>query len=145
MTTTDKTDPAAVALNQGPGLTFPGMSQAIKVGNLVFLAGQVALDDSGALVGEGDAHRQAERCFENIDTIARLAGGSLADVVRLTCYLADSSVYPDYAAVKAQLFTHNPPAATAVVVSALLDPRFLLEVEATLVLQPGNSTSGEPT
>jgi enamine deaminase RidA (YjgF/YER057c/UK114 family) len=126
-----------IALNQTPALTFPGMSQAVQAGRLLFVAGQVALDDSGTVVGEGDARRQAEQVFANIDALARLAGGSLADVVRLTCFLADQSAYPAYAEVKASVFAQfdqGPPAATAVVVDALLDNRFLLEVEATLVL-----------
>lgn len=127
----------ATAINQSLALTFPAMSQGVRVGDLLFLAGQVALDEQGNLIGEGDPRRQAEQIFVNIDALARLAGGSVRDVVRLTCYLSDRSAYPAYAQVKASIFgpgVQTPPAGTAVVVSELLDARFLLEVEATLVI-----------
>jgi enamine deaminase RidA (YjgF/YER057c/UK114 family) len=57
----------------------------------------------------------------------------------LTCYLADPSTYPVYASVKAELFARRPPAGTVVVVGALLDPRFLLEIEATAVLDESSA------
>ena len=123
-----------VALNQGAGLTFPGMSQAVRAGNLVILSGQVALDESGAVVGLGDAEVQAERCFLNIEQLLQLAGASIHDVVKLTCYLADRSAYAAYAAAKLRRFPAVGPAGTAVVVSALLDDRLLMEVEAIAVI-----------
>jgi len=133
----------SMAINPNEALTFAGMSQAVRAGELVFIAGQVALDENAKLVGEGDPQLQAQQCLRNIEILAELAGGSLADVVRLTCYLADESAYAAYAAVKAALFPERPPATTAVIVTALLDPRFLLEVEATLVLPQGTTTLKE--
>jgi enamine deaminase RidA (YjgF/YER057c/UK114 family) len=68
------------------------------------------------------------------EALTRLAGGSVREVVRLTCYLSDRSVYPAYAKVKASVFrpdVQTPPAGTAVVVTELLDSGFLLEAEAT--------------
>jgi 2-iminobutanoate/2-iminopropanoate deaminase len=129
-------------MNQSLALTFPAMSQGVRAGDLVFLGGQVALDDQGNLIGDGDPRGQAEQIFANIDALARLAGGSVRDIVRLTCYLSDRSVYPAYAKVKASVFgpdVQTPPAGTAVVVTELLDPRFLLEVEATLVISANSA------
>jgi enamine deaminase RidA (YjgF/YER057c/UK114 family) len=132
----------ATAINQSLALTFPAMSQGVRAGNLLFLAGQVALDEQGNLIGEGDPRRQAQQIFANIEALAGLAGGSIRDVVRLTCYLSDRRVYPAYAEVKASVFSpdvRTPPAGTAVVVTELLDSRFLLEVEATLVLSTNSA------
>jgi 2-iminobutanoate/2-iminopropanoate deaminase len=120
--------------------TYPGMSHAVRADRLMFLSGQVAVDAAGTVVAEGDAAGQARQCFGNIEAVLRAEGGSLADVVHLTCYLADAAAYPAYAGVKAELFAQRAPAGTAVVVAALLDHRFLLEIEAIAVLDPRESS-----
>jgi enamine deaminase RidA (YjgF/YER057c/UK114 family) len=114
--------------------SFPGAAHAVRAGDLLFLSGQVALDNAGALVGAGDPVAQARQCFRNIEAVLRAAGGGLDSVVRLRCYLSDAATYPAYAGVKAELFPHRPPAGTAVIVGSLLDPLFLLEIEAVAVL-----------
>ena len=121
-------------INPSAALTFPAMSQAVQAGELLVISGQVALDEDGTLVGDGDPAAQAEQCFRNIERLLKLAGGSLRDVVKLSCFLADQSAYPAYAAAKRARFTTDAPAGTAVVVRALLDDRFLLEVEALAVV-----------
>jgi len=113
----------------------PTMSQAVASGPYVFVSGQVALDGHGQLVGEGDARAQAEQCFRNIE--ARLAelGATLADVTKITGYLTDAGWADDYLAVRADVFAAGgAPASSTVVVAALLDPRFLVEVEAIAVV-----------
>ncbi len=123
-------------INPNPALTFPAMSQAVLAAGILHVSGQVALDSQGGLVGEGDPDAQAEQCMTNLEAVLAAAGGGLADVVKLTCFLTDAATYPSYARAKAARFRIDPPAGTAVVVSALLDPRFLLEVEAVAVLGP---------
>jgi enamine deaminase RidA (YjgF/YER057c/UK114 family) len=118
-------------------MTFPGMSQAVRAGELIVLSGQVALDETGAVVGVGDPAAQAEQCFANIERLLELGGSSLRDVVKLTCFLADGAAYPAYAEAKRRRFAEDAPAGTAVVVQALLDDRFLLEVEAIAVVGSG--------
>lgn len=113
-----------------PGLAFAGMSQAVRHGDTVHVSGQVALDGDGELVGAGDAAAQAEQALANVEAALAAAGARPADVVKLTCFLVDAGDYPAYAAAKAARFGAAAPASTCVVVSALLDPRFLLEVEA---------------
>jgi enamine deaminase RidA (YjgF/YER057c/UK114 family) len=120
-------------LNPSRALTFVGLSQAVKDGPFVFVSGQVALDLSGQLVGPGDPEAQAEQCFSNIESALALAGGSLDDVVKLNCFLADRGAYEGYSRAKLRRFASRAPAGTAVVVAELLDPRFLLEVEATAI------------
>jgi enamine deaminase RidA (YjgF/YER057c/UK114 family) len=121
-------------INQSPAMTFPGMAQAVRVGDTIVLSGQVAFDETGALVGEGDAATQAEQCFVNIERLLEQAGASLADVVKLTCFLADVSAYAGYAEAKLRRFPAEGPAGTAVVVARLLDERLLMEVEAMAVV-----------
>lgn len=112
-----------------PHLTFPGMSQAVRRGDVVVVSGQVALGPDG-LVGDGDAAAQAAQCFANLRAVLEAAGSSLASVARLTCFLTDAADYPAYAAAKAAALDGAEPGGTCVVVSALLDPRMLIEIEA---------------
>lgn len=113
-----------------PGMAFPGMSQAIRCGEWVTVSGQVALRD-GQVVGIGDAAAQARQCFANIEAALTAAGATMGDVVNLRCYLTERNAYGGYAAVKNGLFADNPPCSTTVIVSGLLLPDLLMEVEAT--------------
>ena len=112
-----------------PGMRFGGMSQAVRCGDWITVSGQVALKD-GTVVGIGDATAQARQCFDNIAAALAEAGSALDDVVSLRCYLTDMSAYAGYAAVKNVLFAEHPPASTSLIVTALLLPELLMEVEA---------------
>lgn len=117
-----------------PGLSFAGMSQAVRSGDLVLVSGQVALDANGELVGENDAAAQAAQALANVEAALAAAGATRTDLLKLTCFLVDPDDYPAYAAAKSARFAEIAPASTCVVVSALLDPRFLLEVEAVAIV-----------
>lgn len=117
-----------------PGRKFPAMSQAIRCGDTVFVSGQVAFDATGEVVGEGDAAIQTDQALANLEGTLRAAGARNADVVKLTSYLVDPVDYPAYAASKASSFGEIEPASTCVIVSALADPRLLVEVEAIAVI-----------
>jgi enamine deaminase RidA (YjgF/YER057c/UK114 family) len=112
----------------------PGMSQAVRKGRHVLLSGQVALDESGNMVGEGDAAAQCEQIFRNIERLLSKAGASLDDVDQLTCNLTERDAFPAYSALKRRIFPDSAPAGTSVIVAGLLDPRFLLEVEVVAVV-----------
>ena len=109
-------------------------SQAVKVGNVIHVAGQVAVDQDRQLVGEGDSEAQARQCFANLGRVLAEAGASLDDVVRVTVYLTGAEHYAGYAAAKREHLATALPAGTAVIVAGLMDPRFLLEIEAVAVL-----------
>jgi enamine deaminase RidA (YjgF/YER057c/UK114 family) len=113
-----------------PGMRFAGMSQAVRAGDWITISGQVALSD-GKVVGIGDPAAQARQCFANIEAALAAAGAGLSDVVALRCYLTDKSAYAGYAEVKNLLFAGHPPASTTVIISALLLPELLMEVEVT--------------
>ncbi|MFI8263639.1 MULTISPECIES: RidA family protein [unclassified Streptomyces] len=107
---------------------------------LVFIAGQVAWDADGATVGEGDLAAQVEQCYLNVATALAGAGGSFADVAKLTVYAVDWT--PDkmplllegIARASAQLGVAPVPPASLLGVAALDVPEHLVEVEATAVL-----------
>ena len=114
-----------------------GFTQAWRVdapATIVFVSGQVALDDDGDLVAPGDLDGQARRTFENLGRVLGEAGASFADVVKLTVYVTDTARLPDYGRIKAEYIQGQQPASTAVGVTALAVPGLMIEVEATAVL-----------
>ncbi|WP_116366532.1 RidA family protein [Parahaliea mediterranea] len=112
-----------------PGTEFAGMSQAIRAGEWLTLAGQVALCD-GKVAGVGDPYEQAVQTFRNIQAILQQAAVPVERLVQLRCYLTDRAHYADYARAKRECFPHIAPASTVVIVDGLLLEELLLEVEA---------------
>ncbi len=108
-------------------------SQAVRVGDTVYLSGQIPLDPaSGALV-EGDFATQVRRVFDNLTAVAQAAGGSLADIAKLNIYLVDLAHFPVVNAVMAEYFSEPYPARAAVGVAAL--PKgAVVEADAVMVL-----------
>lgn len=114
-----------------------GYSQLAVVtgGMVVFTAGQVALDKSGNVVGKDDFKAQIQQVFENLKAAVEAAGGTFHDVVKLNSYFLDFSHAPMFREVRDRYVnTKNPPASTAVQVSRLFRPEFLIEVEAIAVV-----------
>lgn len=107
------------------------MSPSTRAGELLFVSGQVACDESGAVVGIDDPRAQVEQVFVNLHRVLTEAGADLSSLVHLTAFVTDASVYPPYADVKSRLFRDlAAPSSTTVVVKALLHPGLLIEVEA---------------
>ena len=114
-----------------------GYSHVAKVcdGKPVFIAGQVALDVSGNLVGRGDFRAQAQQAFENLKAAVEAAGGSLSSLAKLNVYVVDVTELPQYREVRDRYIDiQHPPASTAVQVAALFRPEFLIELEAVAVV-----------
>jgi enamine deaminase RidA (YjgF/YER057c/UK114 family) len=117
-----------------------GYSQVAEVtgGKLVHIAGQVALDKSGALVGKDDFPAQLEQVFKNLQATVEAAGGDFNDVVKLNFYCpegVDPALIPQVRAIRDKyLNTQNPPTSTFVVVHRLVRPEWLIEVEAMAVV-----------
>jgi len=107
-----------------------GYSHAAKAGELVFVAGQVAQDVEGALVGKGDIEAQAVQVFENLKAVLASAGAKLDDVVKTTTYTTKLAYRPKIAEVRARYFKTYFPPNTFVVVESLATPDYLLEIEA---------------
>jgi enamine deaminase RidA (YjgF/YER057c/UK114 family) len=106
-------------------------------GRVVFIAGQVAANEAGEVVGEGDLAAQANQVFTNLKTCLASVGATFADVTKLTTFVVNYKP-EDRAIVAAARAAHlpadNPPASTLVGVQALARPEFMIEIEATAVL-----------
>ncbi|MBV9846602.1 MAG: RidA family protein [Kutzneria sp.] len=109
-------------------------SQAVRVetgnGALVFVCGQLPLDASGQLVGEGDIGAQADQVFQNMRAVLEANGASMDDVVQTTTFLTDITSLPEVNRTRAKHFPRNPPTSTTVAVTALARPEWYLEIEA---------------
>jgi enamine deaminase RidA (YjgF/YER057c/UK114 family) len=115
-----------------------GYSQVATVtgGTAVFVAGQVALDKSGNVVGKDDFRAQVQQVFENLKAAVEAAGGSFGDVIKLNSYFLDLSRLPEFREVRDRYINlKNPPASTAVQVPRLFRPEFLVEIEAVAVVK----------
>lgn len=108
-------------------------SQAVRVGDTVWLAGQIPLDPATMTLVEGPIEVQVRRVFDNLQAVARAAGGELADVVKLTVFLTDLGHFPIVNEVMAGYFSEPYPARAAVGVAAL--PKgAAVEMDAIMVL-----------
>ncbi len=94
-------------------------SQAVKSGKSVYLSGQIPLDPETMEMVEGDIEVEIRRVFDNLEAVARAAGGSLADVVKLNVYLTDLAHFPEVNRIMAEYFTEPYPARAVVGVYAL--------------------------
>lgn len=109
-------------------------SQAVKVGNTVYLSGQIPLDPATMAMVEGGMEAQIRRVFDNLSAVAEAAGGSLNDIVKLNVFLTDLSHFALVNEIMAGYFRQPFPARAAVGVAAL--PRGAgVEMDAVLVLE----------
>ena len=122
----------SIATDGAPKAIGP-YSQAIAAGDLIFCAGQVALDPAtGAVVGEGDARVQTRRALDSLRAVLEAAGSDLAHVVKTTVYLLDFNDFAAMNEVYAECFGAHRPARATVGVAAL--PRGLrVEIECLAV------------
>lgn len=105
-------------------------SFGVRVGDLVWISGQVALKD-GRIVGINDVRVQAEQVFRNLKTVLEAAGGSLGDLIETTTYMTDRSYSSDINDVRSRFLTGAVlPTSTLLVVAGLARPEFLVEISA---------------
>ena len=108
-------------------------SQAVRVGDTVYLSGQIPLDPVSGTLVEGDIEREISRVFDNLKAVAEAAGGSLNDVVKLNIFLTDLSHFAIVNQIMARYFTEPYPARAALGVAAL--PRAArVEMDGVMVL-----------
>jgi enamine deaminase RidA (YjgF/YER057c/UK114 family) len=119
-----------------------GYSRAVRVGNLVEVAGTTAVDPQGKVVGAGDAAQQTRYILAKIANALAEAGASLEDVVRTRLFVTDISQWEAIGRVHGEFFGDIRPAATMVQVEALISPELLVEIEATAVTGPAPSQPG---
>lgn len=109
-------------------------SRAVRVGNLVFVAGTTATDTDGNIVGVGDAGAQARQVFANLTRGLAMASATMADVVRSRIYITNAADADAVIAVHAEVFADIRPVATLVVVAGLVNPDMLVEIELDAVI-----------
>src|SRR5688500_3747207 len=102
-----------VATDKAPGAIGP-YSQAIKLGNLVFTAGQIPLDPVTGKLVEGDIKAQSERVLQNLAAVLEASGSSMERVVKTTCFLANLDDFAAFNEVYAKHFADNKPARSTV-------------------------------
>ncbi len=107
-----------IRTDKAPGAVGP-YSQAIKVGNLLFLSGQVGLDPATGKLAGDDMGTQLEQVIRNITAVLEAAGSSLQQVVKATVFLYDMDDYAKMNEIYARHFGDNPPARSAVAVDRL--------------------------
>ncbi len=110
----------------------PAFSPGVRVGELLFVSGQIAQDAAGNAVGVGDCEAQTRQVMSRIRTIVAAAGATMSDVVKITTFLVNLDDYPAFSRVRSETFPDSPPASSTVVVAALVRPEFLVEVEAVV-------------
>ena len=114
--------------------TPAGFSHAVRAGGLIFVSGQVPLDETGAVVGAGDVVAQTRQVFRNLGAVLEAAGATFADVVKLTFFVRDIGAIGAIRAIRDEFVdTGDPPASSLVEVSRLFMPELLIEVEAVAV------------
>ena len=95
----------------------------------VYIAGQIAFDKDGAIVGPGDMKAQAEQVFKNLEAALAAAGAKFSDVVKMNTYVTDMEKAPAVREVRARYFGETTPASTLVQVVHLARPELMLEIE----------------
>lgn len=113
------------------------ISAGIRVGNLVFVSGQVAVDEALATVGGDDFEAQARRAFTNLSTVLVNAGSGLAHVIKVSIYVTDIGVLPTIVALRREFFTEPYPADTILQVASLADSAWQVEIDAVALVPDG--------
>ena len=111
-----------------------GYSHAAKAGNTLYIAGQVAKDLDGNLVGKGDFEAQICQVYENLKNIMEEAGGTLQNIVKMTTFLTHFSYIETYRSVRSKYFPEPCAPNTLLFIESLALPDFMVEVEAIAVL-----------
>ena len=111
-----------------------GYSRAVRVGNVIEVAGTTAVDEHGQVVGANDPAEQTRYILSKIEKALVEAGATLKDVVRTRMFVTDISQWEAIGRVHGEYFRAIKPAASMVEVKALIDPDLVVEIEATAVI-----------
>ena len=112
-----------------------GYSRAVKVGNVIAVSGTTAVDEAGNVVGEKNLYAQTVFIYQKIERALQEAGASLNNIIRLRTFVTDMSRYEEVLKAQGEFFADIRPAATIVEITALIDSKLLVEIEADAVLE----------
>ena len=111
-----------------------GYSHVAKAGNTLYIAGQVAQDVDGNLVGKGDFEAQARQVYINLKNIVEEAGGGVKNIVKMTTFLTHHNYVEVYRRVRNEFFSDPFPPNTLLIIQSLASPDYMIEVEAIAVI-----------
>src|SRR5215207_8020004 len=111
-----------------------GYSRAVKVGNIIEVSGTVALDEAGNVIGEGDVYLQAKFILQKIEAVLLQAGATLTDVVRTRMFVTDISKSGEIGRAHGEAFAQIKPCTSMIEINRLIQPDYLIEIEATAIL-----------
>ncbi len=117
-----------------PWEAIVGYSRAVRVGQIIHVAGTTGVDESGAVVGPGDAAAQTTQALRIIEAALAELGASLSDVVRTRIFVTDIGGWEAIGKAHGEFFREIRPATTMVEVSRLIDPAMLVEIEAEAIV-----------
>ena len=117
-----------------PWESIAGYSRAVRVGNIIEVAGTTAVDTEGQVVGAGDIIKQTDYIFNKIRNALNDAGSKMSDVIRTRMYLTDINDWEAVARVHGDIFSDIKPVSTLVEVSGLIDEELLIEIEVSAVV-----------
>jgi enamine deaminase RidA (YjgF/YER057c/UK114 family) len=112
-----------------------GYSRAVKIGNLIEVAGTTAVDENGQVSGLNDAYQQTKFIIAKIEKALISAGGALNDVIRTRMFVTDISRWEEIGKAHGEYFKEIKPASTMVEIRSLISPELLVEIEVTAILQ----------
>lgn len=117
-----------------PGMTQPSSySHLVSFDRIMFIAGQIAVDGAGNVVGEGDMAAQMRQVLENLKTVLASRGADFSDIVKINIFTTDIDAFRQSANIRAEYFDGHAPASTLVQIEQLARPVFLLEIEAIAI------------
>ena len=110
-----------------------GYSRAVKIEDRILISGTTSIVD-GQIIGEGDPYLQTKTIIDKLETVLHQAESNLEDIVRLRVYVTDISRWEEVGRALGETFKKIKPAQTLVAVSALVDPKMMVEIEAEAVI-----------
>jgi enamine deaminase RidA (YjgF/YER057c/UK114 family) len=119
-----------------------GYSRVVRAGDHVYVSGCTAITEDGVVIGVGDPGAQARQALENVERALAQVGATLQQVVRTRIYVTDISRWEDVGRAHGEVFGEIRPATSMVQVSALIDPRMMVEIEAEAYV--GDSSAAGP-